>query len=103
MAKGFELLMMIVNNGYSDQVMDVARGCGAKGGTVISGRGTAKEETEKKFNIRIHPEKDIVLIVIPTTIKVDLMKKFYAECGTQTDAQGIAFTLPVEDSVGLKV
>ena len=57
-----ELVLVIVNNGFSELVMEVARDCGAKGGTIINARGTAREEAEKLYNITISPEKEIVMI-----------------------------------------
>lgn len=99
--KKLELIIVILNSGYSDALMDAARDCGAKGGTVINARGTAKEEVEKKFDIQIHPEKEIVLIVAPVTIKDKILHAVYQKFGTNSNAQGIAFTVPVDDQVGV--
>ena len=46
-----EMIVCIVNNGFSVEVMDAARSAGARGGTVINARGTAGKEAEKLFNI----------------------------------------------------
>ena len=64
MNNNYEAVFCIVNDGFSDAVMDAARACGARGGTVINARGTAKAEAEKLFNISIQPEKEIVLILV---------------------------------------
>ena len=56
-----EMIMCIVNSGFSETVMDAAREFGAKGGTVIRGRGTANVEAEKLYGIAIQPDKEIVL------------------------------------------
>ena len=42
-----EVIICIVNSGFSDEVMDAAREFGARGGTVIRARGTANAEAEK--------------------------------------------------------
>ena len=52
-----EVILCIVNNGFSEAVMDAARAAGAQGGTVIHARGTANKEAEQFFNISIQPEK----------------------------------------------
>ena len=96
-----EMIMCIVNAGYYDEVMKVAKEQGARGGTVISARGTANPEAEKFFNIAVQPEKDIVLIVVPSEIKEKLMKALYTEVGLDSPGQGIAFSLPIDDAVGL--
>lgn len=103
MDEKFELIMCIVNSGFSEAVMSAARACGARGGTVINARGTAREDAENTFNITIHPEKEIVMIIAPTLIKDAILHALYKEVGLGTEGQGIAFSLPVEDAVGLSV
>lgn len=96
-----EVIMCIVNSGFSETVMDAARELGARGGTVIRGRGTANAEAEKLYGIAIQPEKEIVMILVDTSIKNDILHALYKSVGLQTPGQGIAFALPVEDVVGL--
>lgn len=96
-----EMIMCIVNAGFSETVMDAAREFGAKGGTVIRGRGTANVEAEKLYGIAIQPEKEIVLILVDSEIKNDILHAIYKAAGLSTPGQGIAFAVPVEDVVGL--
>lgn len=96
-----EVILCIVNAGFSDAVMDAAREFGARGGTVIHARGTANPEAEKLFNISIQPEKEMVMILVDSEIKEPIMHALYQKVGLQTAGQGIAFCLPVEDVVGL--
>ena len=96
-----EMIMCIVNSGFSETVMDAAREFGAKGGTVIRGRGTANVEAEKLYGIAIQPDKEIVLILVDTAIKNDILHAVYKAAGLNTPGQGIAFAMPVEDVVGL--
>ena len=81
-----EAIFCIVNDGYSEAVMDAAKKFGARGGTVINARGTASKEAETFFHITIQPEKEIVMILVPTAIKA---------------GQGIAFSVPVDGVVGV--
>ncbi len=102
MAKAkFELIVTIVNQGFADSVMDAARACGAKGGTILNARGTARQEAENKFDILIHPEKEIVLILARTDIKDAILHAIYKEVGLDTPGQGIAFSTPVDDTIGV--
>lgn len=101
MSGKFEVIFCIVDAGFSDSVMSAARECGARGGTVLNARGTAREDAEKLFNISIQPEKEIVLILVSDDIKDDILHAIYKNVGLNTSAQGIAFSLPVEDVVGL--
>jgi len=92
----FELIVCIVNAGYSQNVMEAAREAGAKGGTIIRGRGSANPESEEFFGLSIQPDKEMVLILVSSAIKEAVLKAVYSKCGLPTEGQGIAFTLPVE-------
>ena len=96
-----EAIFCIVNSGYSETVMDAAKKLGARGGTVINARGTANKDAETFFGISIQPEKEIVMILVPIDIKDDVMHALYKEVGLDTAGQGIAFSMPVDNVVGL--
>ena len=96
-----EVIFCIVNAGFSDAVMDAAKEFGARGGTVLHARGTANLEAEKMFGITVHPEKEIVMILIPKEIKNDILHALYKAVGLNTPGQGIAFSMPVDAAVGL--
>jgi len=97
----FELIVTITDRGYSDVVMDAARSAGAKGGTVIHGRGTGNEKVEKFFGITIQPEKEIIFILTPVKYKKQIMKAINEKTGLREKIQGICFSLPVDETIGL--
>ena len=96
-----EAIFCIVNSGYSEAVMDAAKKLGARGGTIMNARGTANKEAEKFFNITIQPEKEIVMILVPSALKEDILHALYKQVGLDTPGQGIAFALPADGVVGL--
>ena len=97
----YEVIFCIVNAGYSDVVMDAAKEVGARGGTVIHARGTANKEAEQFFHITIQPDKEIVMILVPAEIKDDVLHALYRNAGLKTDGQGIAFSMAVDNVVGI--
>lgn len=97
----YECVVSIVNHGFTDLVMEAARSAGAKGGTVISGHGTSNREVTDFFGVIITPEKDVVLILVPTAIRDKILAAINAGAGMATKGMGIAFSLPVSDVVGL--
>ncbi len=97
----YEVIFAIVNNGFADLVMDAAKGAGARGGTVLNARGTGNKEMEKFFGIVITPEKQIVMILVPKTIKDQVLTAIYNMAGLATKGQGIAFAISASDVVGL--
>ena len=97
----YELVVCIINTGFSDLVMEAAKNAGARGGTVLRGRGTADPEAEQFFHITIQPDKEIVMILVPRDIKDDVLRAIYKHAGLDSQSQGIAFSLPVSQTAGL--
>ena len=100
MAK-YEVVFCIVNSGYAEAVMDSAREAGATGGTVLHASGTANPQAERFFGLTIEPSKDMVMTIVDSKIKEKVLHNLYRDVGLNTAGQGIAFTLPVSDVVGL--
>ena len=98
----FELVLCVVNAGFSQNVMEAARAAGAQGGTILRARGSANPEAEEFFNINIQPDKEIVMILVPKEIKDEVMKTIYKEAGLADEAQGIAFSLPVSRTTTIR-
>ena len=96
-----EMIMCIVNAGFSETVMEAAKSAGARGGTILNGRGTANKEAESFFHIAIQPEKEVVMILVDKEIKDAVLHALYQKAGLDTMGQGIAFSLPVDEVVGL--
>lgn len=101
MSGKYEMILCIVNSGFSEIVMDAAKEVGARGGTVINARGTANKEAEQFFNISIQPDKEIVMILVPEEIKDKVLHAIYRSAGLKTEGQGIAFSLAVDEVVGI--
>ena len=98
----YELIVCIVNAGFSQNVMEAARSAGAQGGTILRARGSANPEAEEFFNISIQSDKEMVLILVPKAIKDDILKAIYKDCGLADEAKGIAFSLPVNRTTTIK-
>ena len=96
-----EVIFAIVNAGFAEEAMDVARRAGARGGTILNARGVAREKEAAFFGITIHAEKEILMLVVEKTIRDKILNALYTEMGMDKKAQGIAFSLPVSDAAGL--
>ncbi len=96
-----ELLVVIGNQGYSEQIMDAARKAGTRGGTVIHARGTGQEKAEQFFGISLASEKDLILIVTPTEKRTEMIQQIMRDAGPDTGAGAIVFSLPVTDTAGM--
>ena len=97
----FEMVLAIVNTGYTEDVMEAVKACGATGGTILNARGTANTEIEKFFGLSISSEKEVVMIIVAKEIKDAVLHAIYQKVGLGTAGQGIAFSIPVDDVVGI--
>ena len=96
----YELIMVVANQGATDEVMDAARSAGARGGTVVHGLGTGSKNAEKFYRVSIAAEKEIILIVAAAGQKAAIMKAIIEQAGPDTKAGAIAFSLPVTELAG---
>lgn len=96
-----DMIIAIVNKGFTDLVMTASRKAGARGGTIMVARGTGNQEIEKYYGINVQPEKELVVIVTSRDITDKVLKAIYDEAGLSTNGQGLAFSVPVENAVGL--
>lgn len=96
-----EVIFAIVNSGYAEDVMDIAREQGVRGGTILNARGVVKEEAAAFFGITLHQEKEILMMVVEKSIRDNVLNAIYKQMGMAKKAKGIAFSLPVSDVAGL--
>ncbi len=96
----YEIVLAIANEGYTDTVMDAAREAGARGGTVLHGKGTGSKDAAKFFGVSIASEKEVVMIVARSSEKAAIMKSIIDKAGTQTDAGAVVMSLPVSAVAG---
>ena len=96
-----EVIIAIVNGGFADVVMDVAKEHGARGGTIINARGVAREEAAAFFGITLHAEKELLMIVVEKSIRDAVLNGIYKAMGMSKKSTGIVFSLPVSDVAGL--
>jgi nitrogen regulatory protein PII len=96
-----DLIISIINQGYSDEFMTTAREAGATGGTVLSARGLAHEGAVKFFGVSVQDEKEVIIILTSREKKVPIMKAVCEAHGINSKAKGIVFSLPVDGVMGL--
>lgn len=96
-----EVILAIVNAGFAEEVMEVARGNGVRGGTILNARGVVKEDAAAFFGITLHADKEILMMVVEKAIRDKVLNAIYKEMDMAKKAKGIAFSLPVSDVAGL--
>lgn len=96
----YELVVAIVREGHTDTVMNAARAAGARGGTVLHGKGTGTEEVQKFYNISIAQEREVLLIVAAADEKAAIMRSILEKAGPDSEAGAIVFSQPISAVAG---
>ena len=95
------LIVSIVRKGWGSTVLEASVKAGARGGTVLFGRGAGINEREKIFGMSIEPEKEILLTIVSAG-QVDTILDAIVRAGELNDTgRGIAFVVPVEKVAGV--
>ncbi len=98
----YSLLWVSVKKGFSEEVVDVARAAGARGGTVLKGRRSNSEEVKSRLGISLADEQEFIMILVQKEKKSDIMAAISNACGLKSEAQGVVLSMPVEDIIGLQ-
>lgn len=96
----YELIAALADKNMEDEIMKAARSAGASGGTIIRGRKAADGNEERFLNITIHPEKEIILIVVKSSEKKNIMKAIDDEAKAK-NIEVMQISLPVDDVFGI--
>lgn len=101
MENKYSAVIAVVNQGYSEEVMNAARPMGASGGTVFHSRRIGSEEAMKFWGISIQEEREVILILVAKENKKAVMQAVSGSCGMKSEAHGVVLSLPVDEIIGL--
>lgn len=99
----YELIVAIIEKGYTDEVMEAARAAGAGGGTVIRAKGTGKGEEATFLGVSLAEEKEMIFIVTHVNKKKDIMEAVMRDAGIESKAHTILFSMPVTATAGFRL
>lgn len=97
----YELIITIVESGASEEVVELAKGQGAKGATTFHGRGSGVHDTARFFGLEIEPEKDIVLVLVPHVLTNRILKAISEGLHMDQPGNGICFVIDVKKIIGI--
>lgn len=92
------LIVISVNEGFGEEVMQVARKAGATGGTVIKGRLADVDRFAEFVESKAEGEREMLLILAPAKGSKQIMEEVNREFGIASEANGILFALPTEQA-----
>lgn len=96
-----EMIVAVINRGYSDFVIDASRDAGATGATVLYGRSSIKKDDEFLNGVPLQAEKEIILILVKKSLRRKVMQEISNRTHLQEKGNGVCFCVPVSHVKGL--
>lgn len=99
----FKLIIALVEDSVTDEVIESARKAGATGSTVINqARGEGVEQSRTFLGLSLDTQRDVILLLVEEHLS-RLILETIAEVGRfdEKSGTGIAFQIDVEDAVGV--
>ena len=93
--QNYSLVLISVNQGYTEKVLDTARDLGARGGTVLRARWSG-DKSFAQYGINQQAEKEIIAIVIPNDIRNSIMDQINTQYGMNSKAQAVVLSMKVD-------
>ena len=94
-------LHIVVNAGYTDEIMEILRAAGASGGTIIHARGEGSHH-RSFLGITLDYEQEIIICIVDENTAMQIMDDIKEKAGWKTDVRGICYMMPVEKIIGLR-
>ena len=95
------LIMLFVNQGHTDEVMNTARAAGARGGTILRTRHSGPEEDRNFLGFTVQEERELVFIVANGETRNTIMETVNKKHGLKTPAGAVILSLPLDHTVRL--
>ena len=99
--KMHELILAVVNQKYTEDVLDSARNAGATGATLLHTRSIGNEQAEQLIGTSIEKETDPIAILTNTEFKQNIMEAIRDRAGLKTEGGAILLSLPVDSFIGI--
>ncbi|WP_050699204.1 P-II family nitrogen regulator [Anaeromassilibacillus senegalensis] len=98
----FSLVVVIVQKGHTEEVMDAARSANAGGGTIVHAKGVGEKSATTFFGVSIASEQELIYIVAKQKDEKNIMRAIMEQTGSKKERVAAAFSLPVNHVVGLR-
>ena len=98
-----KLIVALVSDHKTDDVVEAGRAGGATGATIITSvRGEGIEQEKTFFGLSISAQRDMVMFLVADIRARHILERISDAANFDTeDGSGIAFQIDVEDAVGL--
>ena len=98
----YKIIYTVVDRGNGEQVVDAANKAGARGGTIMNGRGAGIHETQTFFNIAVEPEKEVVFIITKNEEKDKIVEAIRNDLEIDKPGNGMMYVMDINEVYGLR-
>ncbi len=99
--KMHELIVAVVNQKFTDAVLDASRAAGATGATILHTRSVNNKQVEQVLGTTFKQETDTIAFLTSSEYKQKIVEAIRECAGLKTDGGAILFSLPVDSLVGI--
>ena len=99
--KMHELIVAVVNQKYTDKVLDASRAAGATGATILHTRSVKNQQAEQLIGTTFSQETDTVALITSHEFKASIMEAIRDNAGLKTEGGAVIFSLPVDSLIGI--
>ncbi len=99
--KMHEMIVAVVNQKFTEDVVDAARAAGATGATILHTRSVSNAPAEQLIGTSFTKESDTVFLLTTNEYKMKIMESIRDAAGLKTDGGAVIFSLPVDSLIGI--
>ncbi len=95
------LILVVVNQGYTEEVMNTARAAGARGGTVLRSRWAGEGDAASLYGMALQEEVEMIAIVTTGEKRNVIMETIQKKHGRDSEAGAMICSIGLEQTVRL--
>lgn len=96
----YDLVVSVVEKDMGEDIIEYAHSVGAPGATIVKGRGSGIKQEDTLFNLRIEPEKELVLMVTQRDKTAGIKEVIDEKTNLDQPGTGILFVMPIHRATG---
>lgn len=99
--KMHELIISVVDQKYTDKVLERSRAAGATGATILHSRTIGNKPAEQVIGTKLSQDTVTIAILTSYEYKAGIMEAIRDVAGLKTDGSAVIFSLPIHNLIGI--
>lgn len=95
-----DLILTVMKKGWAEKALEASINAGARGGTILYGRGVGIHEQKTLLGMRIEPEKEILLTAVCLDNEDVILTAIAEALELDKPGNGISMIVPIKKMIG---